>query len=438
MCRKWWIFLIVIFVEARSAEIIQPAAALPIIVRNANTQKMGICVGYLGEHDIKIAAIAEDIARDMRASGQFHVDTMLMASAPKKMSDITAFLKQGYHFVIIIHHASRKRDIEYRCYDTTMGRMIKEASGRYRKQKTRPTGWAHHIAQKIWPVLTGNQGMFTSKLAYSKEVGVKHGIPITNICMADYDGTHEQVLVRTPTVNVAPRWGVDLIDIQLFYSEQGATQMRLMQVDGRRRKRHITGAHDESSAMHLVIAPDGRSAAYCASRGDGSCQIYLCKGGVRRNITNNDGNNMSVTFSSDSKTLYFCSDSTSGQPQIFAYQIETGKLRRITNGGYCASPSAHPFLPQIMYAKMMENGDMQIMLYDETTGEHKHMTNDGGTKDECCWSPCGNYIAYEWRSGRRSVIKVLNLLTGEHHAVTPSNARCSYPAWSPCFLTYPI
>jgi TolB protein len=407
------------------------------VIHNTQSKKMGISISYIGENDTLLENIAHIIAKDMSYSNQFFTKVHALSHAPKQVRDITDLCKQGYQFAIIINHSSRKRDIEYRVYDTTMGHMIKQASGKYIKQKTKPIGWAHHIAQKIWPVLTGQPSMFTSKIAYSKEVGFRHGIPITYICIADYDGSGEQIWVSTPTVNIAPRWGIDPTHIQLFYSEQNPTKTRLMHIDGKKHKRIIQGAHDESGALHFVIAPDGKSAAYCASRGEGSYQIYVCKNGMRKNISNNDGNNVSISFSADSKTLYFTSDYNSNQPKICAYDLETETIRRITPYGYCTCPSAHPMLNQLLYLKMV-NGIMQLFIYDKTSNTHRQLTYDEGTKDECCWSPCGNYILYQWRLGRQSTIKVMNSITGEHKAITPPDVRCSYPAWSNCFLTYPI
>jgi TolB protein len=416
------------------------AAASEIVIRNTQTKKMGICVGYIGSRDDKkIEKIRDCVAHDMSASDQFFVDTIVLATAPQKKDDVTLFLKQGYHFSIFINAADHNRAIEYRTYDTTTGHMIKEASGHYKKQKTSLTGLAHHIAQKIWPALTGNEGMFTSKIAYSKEVSIsKQGIPIKYICVADYDGSHEQVLVKVPTLNILSRWSSDHINPFIYYSEQGSIKTRLISVDAHGHRRIMVGAVDESTAMHLVIAPDGKSAAYCASRGDGSCQIYLCKDGKRHNITNNNANNVSLSFSFDGTTLYFCSDFKTGLPQIFAYEIPTGKTRCITNGGYCASPACHPIHDRLVYLKMMEDGTMQLFLYDDVAKKNTQITFDEGSKDECCWSPCGNYIMYEWRMGLQSNIKVMNLLTGTQRTITPPNVRCSCPSWSPCFSIFPL
>ena len=42
---------------------------------------------------------------------------------------------------------------------------------------------------------------------------------------------------------------------------------------------------------------------------------------------------------------------------------------------------------------------MQLFLYDDRTKDHRQITFTKGSKDECSWSPCGNYIVYECRDG---------------------------------------
>jgi TolB protein len=410
-----------------------------ILIRSTDTQKMSICICYLGRDNVAIKAVAERIAEDMQASGQFVTSVQYLCNSPASVTDIKYFFKQGHQFVIIVNHSADYCNIEYRCYDTTTGHMIKEASGRYTKRKKGGFGCpSHYIAQKIWPILTGTQGMFTSKIAYSKEVGRYRTIPISHICMADHDGACEQVLVRTPTVNIAPRWGVSNNTVQLFYTEQGPTRARLVYLDEKHKQHPICGAKTESIAMCFAMSPDGKTAAYCASRGDGSSQIYLCRGGNRYNITRNAGNNVSPSFSADGTILYFCSDAHIGRPHIAAYHLDTRQIRTITTKGYCASPAAHPLLAQVAYTKMMPGGDMQIFMYNEDTKQHTQLTYDTGTKDECCWSPCGNYIAYEWRSGWQRMIRVTHVLTGETRTITPPNVRCGYPAWSRCFSACPM
>jgi len=80
---------------------------------------------------------------------------------------------------------------------------------------------------------------------------------------------------------------------------------------------------------------------------------------------------------------------------------------------------------------------MQLFLYDFATNTHKQLTKDGGNKEECSWSPCGNYLAYSVEKGEMSRIVILNLLTSQVQYLTDESASRSYPIWSPLYQQYP-
>lgn len=406
-----------------------------VAIQSSRTAQMGILVSVIGSRDQTLQKVADIIVADLQASGQFYSKKHQLNAAPKNAEAIKAFFVQGYHFVLIINNSSKKKSIEYRLFDATTGIMVPHASGAYHKRGKSVEGWAHHIAAVIWPIITGQQSMFMSKIAYCKEVIRDNGVPVKHICVADHDGSNEQTIVAIPTVNVAPRWSCDIRNPILLYSEYTNTNVRLVSVDTQKKRRIVSNF--EGINMQPEFSTDGSMVVYCASRGDGRCQIYQYKKGELVLIAPNEGNNVSPTLADDGKTIYFCSDFQTGSPQVYAYHTDTGQQRRITNGGYCASPAYCQKRKQLVYGKMM-NGEMQLFLYDEKSKEHTQLTFSAGNKEECCWSPCGNYIAYAQTKGRQSRIAVFNLITKKERFITPASVCCSYPAWSPRYEQLPV
>lgn len=405
-----------------------------VAVHNATTAKMGILIGSIG-HNKTITDMVDVLQRDMQASDQFYTKKHIFNTAPKNAQEITTFFPQGYHFVLIINNGRQKHTLEYRLYDATTGSMITQASGAYQKKGKSIQGWAHHIADKMWPIITGEQSMFSSKIAYCKQASHESGVPVKYICVSDHDGSHEQVIVQVPTVNVAPRWNNDAHNPLILYSEYTNTNVRLVAVNTHK-KRKVVSDFDGIN-MQPEFSADGSMVVYCASHGDGCCHIYqFTKNGLVPLIVN-DGNNVSPTLADDGHVMYFCSDFQTGSPQIYVYYTDTKMVQRITNGGYCASPAYCQKRKQLVYAKMM-NGQMQLFLYDEDSKKHTQLTWSVGNKEECCWSPCGNYIAYAYTQGRNSRIAILNLITKQERFITPVTACCSYPAWSVCYETFPV
>jgi len=404
-------------------------------VRGTQSAQMGIIVSHIGSQDDALVQLVDVIMHDVQASGQFYSKKHYFSVTPNKTQDIKQFFAQGYHFVLVVNRSKKKDDLEYRLFDTITGSMVAKASGLYHKRGKSIQGWAHHIAAAVWPVLTGQASMFSSQIAYCKEAVRSNGMLAKYICVADHDGSHEQIVVEVPTVNMAPRWNNDLSNPIILYSEHTNTNVRLVSIDTHKKRRIVSDF--EGINMQPEFSYDGTMVVYCASRGDGCCHIYVYKDGSLAPLIVNEGNNVSPTLADDGHTLYFCSDFQTGSPQIYAFHMDTGKLRRITNGGYCASPSYCQKRKQLVYGKMM-GGEMQLFLYDEKTKEHRQLTTSPGNKEECCWSPCGNYIAYAYTKGLQSRIAVFNLITRKERFITAASARCSYPAWSPCYETFPV
>ena len=103
-------------------------------------------------------------------------------------------------------------------------------------------------------------------------------------------------------------------------------------------------------------------------------------------------------------------DFETGYPQIYAYSIDDKRCDRLTQGGYCASPSYSCASNKIVYCKIVQ-GTTQLFVYDCATKHHTQLTTDSGNKEECIWSPCGNYVIFSHQKGKKTVIQMLNLLS---------------------------
>src|SRR5262249_46194209 len=147
-------------------------------------------------------------------------------------------------------------------------------------------GWAYAAADSIYESLTGESGFFSTKLAYVKEIPLKKGVCCKHIYVADYDGSNEQPIVQTPTVNVAPRWNNDLKRPLLFYSENTNANMRMMVID--MHKKRIIASNFDGLNMLPTFSPDGMTVIYCATRGSGSCQLYQWSHKVLKKLTENE------------------------------------------------------------------------------------------------------------------------------------------------------
>lgn len=432
ICRRKWSLLslcsmlIVVQLNAASKDSVEPVCLNVSYTRNEPLKMLIVGVGKQPE----IAEIAVIIRKDLAFSGQFSPEIRMLDRVDTKKV-ITTFAQEGYSLVFFLSMAGKS--FEWRLYNAMTATMIK--GKKYHKRGDVVRGWAHDIADMLWPELTGNQASFSSKIAYCKDVempGKKRG---TQVVIADYDGSHEQIIVATPALHVAPRWNADTNNPLLFYSEGTPSNIRLMCVS-MQGKRKIASNFDGVN-MLPTFSGDGTKVIYCASKGHGNCQLYLFEKGLFKRLTHNDGNNVSPSLSKDGKALFYCSDVPTGKPQIYRYDVATKVCKQITKGGFNFCPNYHQDSGKLAYSCIV-SGQAQIFVYDQITDTHTQITLDAGNKDECCWSPCGSYLIFSVEEGLSSRLALFNMHTRERKYITPADERCSYPCWSALYNQFPV
>jgi TolB protein len=394
--------------------------------------KLKLLLVTVGEQKQELKNILSIVKKDLEFSGQFTVDIEPAEQIATK-KEVAGLFERGYSLALFFNVSSKNDGIEWRLYDTTQIVMLKGSKTQKRGLVLR--GWAHNVSDAVWLALTGQEGFFSTKIAYCKQVSMKRKKKVTHVFAADYDGSNEELLVATPTVNVAPRWNRDGKTPLLFYSEYTNANVRLVSVN-MQKKRKIASDYDGVN-MLPAFSKDGKRVVYCASRGNGSCQLYCYDQGALKKLTNNQGNNVSPTFSDDGTKIFYCSDYQTGTPQIYCYDTDKNQQIRLTENGYCASPAFCGKQNRVAYSKIV-NGIMQLYVYDVITKEHTQLTFDAGHKEEAAWSPCGNYLIFSVEQGAQSRIAMLNLITNDRHYITPSSAVCSYPAWSTVYDEFPV
>lgn len=401
-------------------------------VKPTNHMAMKLMIRYKGD-DAPMRDIVSVIKKDLEFKKLFNVSTEpLIESVSKK--EIADYHKQGYLAAVFLE--SDSHSITWRVYSTQNGTML--MGKKYNKQGSVPRGWAHAISDRLWSALTGDEGFFSTKLAYCQNRYQKNSAGSLELCkdiyMCDYDGSHSECMVKASRAHVAPRWNADFNDPLLFCSEHTPSNVRLLAVN-MDKKRKVVSNFDGVN-MLPTFSSDGKKAVYCASRGNGKCNIYHFTKGELKRLTNNQGNNVSPVFSSDTNKIFFCSDYQGGSPAVYVHSIDSGEVERITASGYCSSPSYCEKKNMLAYSKMI-NGVNQIFTYNVASKVHTQITFDAGSKEECCWSPCGTMIIFCSRQGMKSQLVMHDMHTRKEQIISGDGLGCSYPAWSRIYKEFP-
>lgn len=375
------------------------------------------------QEDQHMSVILDHIKKDLSFTEQFDAHTTIA-----QQRNYAQWRKK---YPIIISLSRDAAGIAWQMYDATQRKVVKDGMI---KNKINDRAWGHALADDMWEALTGSAGFFSTRIAYAKEVkGSKR--TLKHICIADYDGSNEQVLVDTPTVNIAPRWNADLRNPLVFYSEFTDKNVRMMYVD-MHKNRHIACNFDGVN-MLPAFSQDGTKAVFCASQGKGHPQLYYIEKGKVRQLTNNSGNNFCPTLSEDGTMIYFCSDCKLPRPSIFCYDLTKNKLARIANTSSSESPSYCSQNNKLAYCRSVK-GIMQVFTYDISRKKHQQLTFDTTAKQGVSWSPCGTYVVYLAEKGQQTSMHMMNVPTKKVYTLCHNQGKMSYPAWSPRYRQYPI
>jgi len=375
----------------------------------------------------ELQKIADTLKRDFSFSEQFDVSITTIDTLCTKKDVKKAALKG---FPVMIYLCASLKNIDWRLYNTIEGKMLK--GKKYKKKGTIIRGWAHSIADMVWPELTAQQGFFSSRIAYCKQIGRDEKQHYKHIYIADYDGSNEQPLVHTPTVNVGPRFNKDPRNCLVFYSQFTNENIELKFIDMHKKNR--TASTFDGVNMLPSFSKDGKKVAYCASKGTGNCQIYYFENKKLTKITDNEGNNISPTIANNGKEIYFCSD-IKKCPSIYCFDRDTQSIKRLTSDASSMSPTYSDVRDQLVYCKKIK-GEYQVCIYDCKGGQHEQITFSPGQKSECCWSPCGNYILYGVEKNKQQYLEVVAVLSKKTWPLVISG-NCTYPAWSTCYRVFP-
>ena len=388
-------------------------------VSAAKHARMKLCICPIGGGQ-QLADVAERVKADLAFSEQFEVTVQKHAAVPSKEE-----MKQvGAPLALFIAEAGGA--LNWWLYDTLGPTMIKARRSAKRSSSWR--WWAHNLADAVWPVLTGKESSFSSKIAYCKDTKQARSVRRTTcLCVADFDGTNERSVVDLPTVNVAPRWNRDSTTPLLFYSEYTRGNVRLMAVDADGARRKISNF--DGINMLPSFSCDGAKVVYCASRDDATCQLYLCENNKLEKLTHNSGTNISPALDTDGSTLFYCSDTDLQAPQIYRMSLADRTCQRLTNGGSHGSLSFSAKRGLLAYTKRV-NGIMQLFTFDPKTNAHTQLTFDQTNKHECSWSPCGNKLVFAIMRGSSGRLACLDLATKSQRYLTAQGVSAGYPSWS--------
>jgi len=388
-----------------------------------NSKKVKLLLGITEDPEKSenlFKGFSEKLSKNLEYGGQLEVSQRKFEH-PKSKKEVIDFFDQGYPLVLFVNYLNKDNAVEWRLYDATQAEMVK--GKKYGRTGQITPRWAHGVAQDLWPELSQEPGIFLTKIAYVKRLKGMSRKYRSQICLADFDGSNEKVLLDLPNIYVELSFHPDKNDPRLLVSEFTAEGARLIMLDFHGNKKVILGG--DRSIMGASLSPKGDKAIY-KDAGDIWRYRYDAKTRSANHevVIRNKHKCSSATLCPNDDIIY-CSDG-----KIYRYDAITGNSAKIIEDGI--APSYSPTQKKIAYSKRM-GGTLQLMLHDEKSGTRTQLTFDSGNKSDSCFSPCGNYILFCHEKLNAKQIVSLALATRQRHKITLGQQYCSYPAWSPLY-----
>ncbi len=282
---------------------------------------------------------------------------------------------------------------------------------------------AHRIADAIYEKLTGDKGVFSTRIAYVTKGGGRYTLRIT-----DADGEGGQVALTSAEPIISPAWspnGRELAYVS-FETHKAVVWIQDVVTGVRRQVANYRGSNSAPA-----WSPDGKDLAVTLSR-DGGSQIYLVArdGSNARRITQSSAIDTEPVFTPDGRTLYFVSD-RGGSPQIYRQSLGGGNADRVTfSGNYNISPAISPDGRALAFVQRQGGSSFKVMTMDLASG-NVQAVSDTNDDESPSFSPNGKFIIYATRAQGRELLMTTTLDGKIKTKLLTSGLDIREPVWGP-------
>lgn len=384
-----------------------PIALVPFRLENASPQK--------------ISAIVQ---ADLERSGQFRgVDASGQELDETSRPDLTLWRSRTADSLLtgsINRLGDGRFDVRFRLWDVVRGQDLGGQSYTVPQADLRLT--AHRIADYVYEKLTGERGIFSTRIAYITKNGSRY-----SLWVADSDGENAQSALTSPEPIISPVWS------------SSGTQLAYVSFESRK---PVIYVHDVSSGQRRLLAnfrgsnsapawaPDGRSLAVTLSR-DGGSQLYTipAAGGEPRRLTESASIDTEPVYSADGSLIYFVSD-RGGAPQIYKMSAGGGAPTRVTfSGSYNISPAVSADGRWLAYVSRI-GGAFKLQVMDLSSGNVSSIT-DSNADESPSFAPNSKLMVYATKLGGQDAIMTTTLDGKIKARLSGKSGDIREPSWGP-------
>ena len=401
-------------------------AQLTIDITTTGGRQIPIAVMPLAGEGAQPQSVSEVVGADLARTGLFRlVNTVGISPVPTEPSQVnfadwTARTAEALVIGKVEPQGEGRVEVRFRLFDVQKQAQLASYSYVVAPAQLRAT--AHRIADLIYEKLTGDKGVFSTKITYVVKRAGRYELQV-----ADADGFNAQSVLASQEPIMSPAWSPDGSRLAYVSFDQ-KKPIVVVQNLAQGTTRVVANFRGNNSAP--AWSPDGRFLAVALSK-DGLTQIYRipATGGEPERLTESPGIDTQPAFSPDGQWIAFTSD-RGGSPQIYRMPAAGGAAQRMTfEGTYNVGPRFSPDGKVVAFVQR-DGGRFRIATMELANGQVQVLT-EGALDDSPSFAPNGKMILYEAQAGGRGQLAAVSGDGRVRQRLTSAAGDVQDPAWGP-------
>ncbi|WP_153109523.1 Tol-Pal system beta propeller repeat protein TolB [Propionivibrio limicola] len=399
-------------------------AELSIEITGAGASRIPVAIADFGGEPGSARAVTSVIRGDLERSGLFKlIDPSGLPMTEETSPAYGDWRSRGADALAAgsISPTGGRQEARFRLYDVNKQTALAGAAFVTSTPMLRAAG--HRIADEIYEKLTGERGVFSTRIAYV----VRKSAQRYELHIADADGQNAQTALISKEPIISPAWSPDGGRLAYVSFEN---------------KKPVIYVHSLASGQRTVVAnfkgsnsapawsPDGSKLAVVLSK-DGGSQIFTvnANGSGAQRVTTTAGISTEPFFAPDGQSIYFTSD-RGGSPQIYRSSLYGGDTQRITfEGSYNVSPRISPDGKSMAFISRRDGG-FRLAVMDLASRQTQVLTESH--KDESpSFAPNGRMILIATELGGRGVLSAVSVDGRIKQRLSIPAGDVREPAWGP-------